>query len=129
MEVGGVEVDVGETGLVERRPQVRLDLLTCALADPAHHVLADAARPAQHDDLPGGHAACVGLHHYGVEGLVDTAAWLGSPGEEAALAQPGNGQGEVTHLGGEQPLAGSVAVGRALIRAADKDHALCSVWW
>ena len=39
-------------------------------------------------------------------------------GEEAALPQFGDGQGEVAYLGGEQPLAVAVAVGRALIGAA-----------
>ena len=66
----------------------------------------------------GGDAARVGIHHHGVEGLVDPAARLEPVGEEAALPQFGDGQGEIAHLGGEQPLAVAVAVGRALIGAA-----------
>jgi hypothetical protein len=60
----------------------------------------------------------IGLHHHGVEDLVDPAARLEPVGEEAALPQFGDGQGEIAHLGGEQPLAVAVAVGRALIGAA-----------
>ncbi len=77
-----------------------------------------AQRLDQGVDLAGGDTAGVGLHHHGVEGLVEPAAWLEPVGEEAALSQPGNGQGEVTHLGGEQPLAVAVAVGGPFVRAA-----------
>jgi len=92
------------------------------LADAAHLRFGDAAGSAQrlHQgvDLAGGDATGVGLHHHGVEGLVDPAAWLEPVGEEAALPQFGDGQGEVAHLGGEQSLAVAVAVGGALIRTA-----------
>ena len=61
------------------------------LADPAHLRFGDAAGAAQglHQgiNLPGGDAAGVGLHHHGVESLVDPAAWLEPVGEEAALPQ------------------------------------------
>ena len=53
--------------------------------------------------------------------LIDTgqtAARLEPVGKEAALAEFGDGQAEVTHLGGEQPLAVAIAVGGSLIRAA-----------
>ena len=85
MEIGGVEVDVGESGMVQRPAQERLDLLIEALADPAH--------------LRFGDAAGEGLHHHGIEGLVDPAARFEPVGEEAALAQLGDGQREVAHLG------------------------------
>jgi len=48
----------------------------------------------------------VGLHHHGVEGLVDPAARLEPVREEAALPQLGDSQAEIAHLSG------------ALIRAA-----------
>jgi len=92
------------------------------LADAAHLGFGDAAGPAQRldqgIDLAGGDAAGIGLHHHGVEGLVDPPAWLEPVGEEAALAQLGDGEGEVANLGGEHPLAVAVAMGGALIGAA-----------
>ena len=103
VEVGGDEVEVREMGMVQRPAQKRFDLLIEALADPAHFRF--------------GAAAGVGLHHHGVEVLVDPSAGLQLVGEEAALAQLWDGQGEVTHLGGEQPPAVDVAVGGALIGA------------
>jgi hypothetical protein len=96
----------------------------------AHLRFGDAAGPAQrlHQgvDLAGGDAPRVSLHHHGIEGLVHPTAWLQPVGEEAALPELllrrslrlGDGQGEVTNLGGEQPLPVAVAMGRALIGAA-----------
>ena len=108
--------------MVERPAQKGFHLLVKALADAAHLRFGDAAGPAQglHQgvDLPRGDAAGVGLHHHGVEGLVDPAARLEPVGEEAALPQFGDSQAEIAHLGGEQPLAVAVAVRGALIRAA-----------
>ena len=82
----------------------------------------DAAGPAQrfHQSvhLPGGDATGVGLHHHGVERLVDPAASFQPAGEEAALPQFWDGQGEVAHLADEQPLPVAVAMGGALIGAA-----------
>jgi len=122
MEIGGVEVDVGEAGMVERPTQKGFHLLVKALADAAHLRFGDAAGPAQglHQgvDHPRGDAAGGGLHHHGVEGLVDPATRLEPVGEEAALPQVGDSQAENAHLGGKQPLAVAVAVGGALIRAA-----------
>ena len=121
MEVGDVEVDVRESRVVERPAQQRLHLLVEPLADAAHLRFGDAARTTQrlHQgiDLPGGNATGVGLHHHGVEGLVDPATWFEPVGEEAALSQLGDGEGEVADLGGEHPLAVAVAMGGALIGA------------
>ena len=92
------------------------------LADAAYLRFGDAAGPAQrlHQgvDLAGGDPAGVGLHDDGVEGLIDPTAGFEPVGEEAALPEFGDGQGEIAHLGGEQPLPVAVAVGGALIRAA-----------
>ncbi len=86
MEAGGIEVDVGGVGMVQRPAQEGFDLLVEALADAAHLRFGDAARPAQHlhqgIDLPGRYAAGVGLHHHGVERLVDQAAWLQPAGKK-----------------------------------------------
>jgi hypothetical protein len=121
VEVGGVEVDVREAGMVQRPAQKGFHLLVQPLADAAHLRFGDAAGSAQrlHQgvDLAGGDAAGVGLHHLGVESLVDPAAGFEPVGEEAALPQFGDGQGEIAHLGGEQPLPVAVAVDGALIGA------------
>lgn len=52
-------------------------------------------------DLAGGDSVGAGLHHHGLEGLVDPAARLEPAGEEAALLQFGNSQGEIRLLGDE----------------------------
>jgi hypothetical protein len=61
------------------------------LADAAYLRFGDAASAAQRlhqgNNLPGGNAAGVGLHHHGIEGLVHLAAWLEPIGKEAALPQ------------------------------------------
>jgi hypothetical protein len=58
-----------------------------------------------------------GTHDDGIEGHVDPAARLEPVWEEAAMAQLWDGQGQVPHLGGEQPPAVAVAMGGALIGA------------
>ena len=50
-------------------------------------------------DRPGGDPVDVGLHDHGVEGLVDAPAGLEDGGEEAALAELGDGQLHVAGLG------------------------------
>ena len=116
-------------------------LLFEARADTAHLRFGNAAGSAQRlhqaADLPGVGAAGVGLHHHGIEGLDAPAARLKPVREKAALAQFGDGQAEIAHLG--QPLA-VPSVGGALIRAAlmtrgprgaitGNGHGLCSIWW
>jgi hypothetical protein len=59
--------------MVQRPAQKGFHMHTCALAYAAH--------------LRFGDAAGVGLHHHGVESLVDPAAWLEPVGKEAALSQ------------------------------------------
>ena len=54
----------------------------------------------------------VGLHDHGVEGLVDPAPALQHRGEEAAFAQLGDLETDVTGLGGERPRPAAVAPGR-----------------
>jgi hypothetical protein len=121
VEVRRIEVDVGEVGMVQRPAEKSFHLLIEALADATHLRFGDAAVAAQclnqGIDFAGGDAAGVRLHHHGVEGLVDPAAGLQPVGEEAALPQFGDGQGQVPHLGREQASAVAVAVGGALIGA------------
>jgi hypothetical protein len=108
--------------MVQRTAQKGFHLHTCAMADATYLRFGDPAGAAQglHQgvDLPGGDTAGVGLHHHGIKGLIDSAAWLKPIWEEAALPQFWDGQAEIAHLGGEQPLAVAVAVGGPLIRAA-----------
>ncbi len=122
MEIGGIDVHVRKAGMAQRAAQEGFHLLVQALADASDLGFGEAARPAQrlHQsvDLAGGDFTGIGLHHHGIEGLVDAAAWLEPVWEEAALAQFGDGEGEVAHLGGENPLAVAVAVRGAFIRPA-----------
>ena len=60
-------------GMVQRPAQKGFDLLIKVLSDAANFRFGDAAG--------------LGLHHHGVERLVDPAAWLQPVGKEAALPQ------------------------------------------
>ena len=112
MQVRRVEIDVGVAGLLQGPVQEGLHLLVDVLADAAHLRLGDAALGAQggHQsiDLSGRDPADVGLHDHGVEGLVHPATGLQDRGQEAPLAEFGDQQVDVTHLGGQ--AAGPVAV-------------------
>ncbi len=122
VEVDGIEVDVGEADMVQRSAQKGLHLLIEPLADAAHLRFGDAARPAQRldkgFDLAGRDVAGVGLHHHGVEGLVEPPTRLSPDGKEAALPEFGVGAGEIAHLGGEQPFAIAISMARSHTRAA-----------
>lgn len=111
-EVGGIEVDVGVAAALQRPAQECLHLLVDVLTDTAHLGLGDAAlgtqRRYQGIDLAGGDATDVGLHDYRVQGLIDPATGLQDRGQEAPLAEFGDQQVDVTHLGGQ--AAGPVAV-------------------
>ena len=56
----------------------------------------------------------VGLHDDGIEGHIDAAPGLQDGGEEAASAELGDSQLNVTGLGGQQPWTVTVALGRAI---------------
>jgi hypothetical protein len=69
--------------------------------------------------LPGANPTGVSLHDYGVQATIDPACGSSQVGwNEASLKEPGDGQGEITHLGGKYPLAIAVSVGGPLFRAA-----------
>jgi hypothetical protein len=74
---------------------------------------ADPQRRCQISDRPRRDASNVGLHHDGVERLVDTAAGLQDRREEAALAQLGDLQVDIACLRGQQPIPAAVALVRA----------------
>jgi hypothetical protein len=59
----------------------------------------------------------VGLHHHRVHRLVDPPARLQDAREEAALAQLGDAQLDVTGLDRQQPRPGTVAFGHPAIGA------------
>ena len=115
VEVGGVQEDVGELLVVEptgpKGPhhlvETRADAADLGFLDPA----ADPERPDQLVDRAGGDPAHVGLHHHGVEGLVDASAGLEDRGEEAALPQLGDGELHVAGLGRDQAHPVPVALG------------------
>ena len=68
----------------------------------------------------------VGLHHHGVEGLVDAATGLEDRGEEAALPELGDSELHVAGLGGDQAGPVPVALGHPAVAALiglGADHA------
>src|SRR3954453_21258634 len=71
MQVGGVEVDVGELGVVQPAGPERGDDLVEAGADPGHLGLGDPGVDAQRGDqvvdAAGRDAADVGLHHHRIQ--------------------------------------------------------------
>ena len=80
MEVSGVEEDVRVAGVVQPPAQEAFTCTPVPLADAAYLRFGDAAGAAQrlHQgvDLADGDTACLGLHHHGVESLVDPASRL-----------------------------------------------------
>ena len=114
VQVGRVEVDVGELDVVQRPGAERADDLVQAGADPRDLGLGDpgvdAQRLDQVVDAAGRDAVDVGLHHHRVQRLVDPAAGLEDRREERALAQLGDPQLDVAGLGGQQPRPGARCV-------------------
>jgi hypothetical protein len=80
VQVGRVQVDVGELDVVEPSGPKRGHDLVQAGADAADLGLGDArVDPQRRDQIvhrAGGHAGDVRLHHHRVQRLVDAAAWL-----------------------------------------------------
>ena len=91
MEVSGVEEDVRVAGVVQPPAQEAFTCTPVPLADAAYLRFGDAAGAAQrlHQgvDLAGGDTTCLGLHHHGVESLVDPASRLEPIWKEAVLPQ------------------------------------------
>lgn len=114
LAVGGVEVDVGEAGVVQRPRAEGGQRLVQGGADPGDLALGyPGVRPQGLDqivDRPGGDALDVRLHDDGIEGLVDAAPPLQQAGEEAAGPQFGDGQLQVAGLCGERLVPVPVAV-------------------
>ncbi len=114
VQVGGVEPDVGELGVVQPSLLEGRHHLVQALADAADLGFGDPGLgpqgPHQLVDGSGGDPVDVGLHDHGVEGLVDAPAGLQDRGEEAAFSELGDGELDVAGLGGEHPGAVPVAL-------------------
>jgi len=83
MQVGRVEVDIGELGVVQPSGAERGDDLVQPGADPRDLGLGDPGVDPQRGDQvvdgSGGDPADVGLHHHRIQGLVDPAASLAAP--------------------------------------------------
>src|SRR5690606_444386 len=94
LEVGGVEVDVGEAGVVQGSVAEGGEAFVEVAADPGDLALGDAGVRAegfdQVVDTAGGHAMDVCLDDDGVEGLVDAAPAFEQAGEEGAGAEFGD---------------------------------------
>ena len=130
MQVGRIEVDVGERGVVQRAGAERTHGLVELLADPGHLGLADPRIGAQRDhevvNAARGDAVDVGLHHHRIQRLVDPSPRLEDRGKERALAQLGDPDLDVAGLGGQQLGAGAVAFGDTILGALvalGADHA------
>jgi hypothetical protein len=117
LEVGGVEVDVGEAGVVQGSVAEGGEAFVEVAADPGDLALGDAGvRTEGFDqvvDAAGGDAMDVCLDDDGVEGLVDAAPAFQQAGEEGAGAELGDGEFQVAGLGGQGPFAVAVAVSGA----------------
>ncbi len=130
VQVGGVQEDVGELLVVEpARPkgpdhlvEARTDAADLGFLDPG----ADAQGGDELVDTARRDPADIGLHHHGVEGLVDPAPGLEDRGEEAALAQFGDGELDVAGLGRDKADPVPVALGHPIFAALigpGADHA------
>jgi len=91
MQVGRVEVDVGEAGVPERTSPERTHHLIESGANPRHLGLGDPGIDTQglHQviDRTSRNPMHVGLHHHRVQGLIDPPPRLQDHREERALAQ------------------------------------------
>jgi hypothetical protein len=121
VEVGRVEVDVGELDVPERAGAERADDLVQAGADPRHLGLRDPRLDAhgldQVIDATAGDAVDVSLHHHRTEGLVDAAARFEDRGKERTLPQLRDPQLHIAGLRRQHPWAGAVALGGARVGA------------
>src|SRR5690606_29787067 len=113
VEVGRIQVDVGELHVVQGPGAERADGLIEVGADPGdlglRHTRA-AHRLDQVIDAAGADAVDVGLHHHRVERLVDAAAGLEDDWKERPLPQLGDPQLHVTGGGGQHPRPVAVAL-------------------
>jgi hypothetical protein len=107
VQVGGVQVHVGEPGAVETPRAEGLDVLVEAPADPGHFRPADPRvhpKGRQHVvDQAGQDPLHVGLHDDEVEVLVDPPPEFEDRGEEAALSQLRDPDLDVPGLRGKRP--------------------------
>lgn len=76
LDVGGVEMDVGEAGVIQRPGAKRVELLVEVRADPGDLALRYAGVRAESLGK-GGDAVDVSFHDDRVEGLVDPAPTCG----------------------------------------------------
>jgi hypothetical protein len=119
LEIGGIQIDVGEAGVVQRPGAERRQGLVQVGADPRDLGLGDSGVGSEGFDQvidgAGGHAVDIGLHDDRVQSLVDAPASLQQHRVEAAGTQLGDGQFQVTCGGGERLVPVAVAVGGARV--------------
>lgn len=117
-EVGGVQEQVGEPGVVEAACQEVGDGLVDLGADPRHGRTAHTGLVAQgaHQlvDLTGGDAVDPGLADHRVQGLVDPSARRKQGGEERSFPQLGDRQFHLASRRRQRLGARPVPPGRAL---------------
>lgn len=121
LDVGRVEEDVRE-GRVPERSVAELGHHRVELgADPADLALADPGIDAQGDHqvvhLARADTVDIGLHDDRPEGPVDAPAGVEQGREERARPELGDAQLDVARLGGQEPAAAAVAVGRPTLAA------------
>lgn len=120
MQVGRVEVDVGELDMVQGAGAERADRLIEPGTDPRYFGLADPGATHRFDEVvnrASADAMDVSLHHDCVQSLVDAAAGLEDDREERALTQLGDPQFDVTGRGGQHPRSVTVAFGDTVLGA------------
>ena len=114
MQIGGVQIDVGELDVIEPAGAEGADDLIETGTDPRHLGLGDPRVDAQGGDevvdRAGRHPVDVGLHHHRVQRLVDAAPWLEDRREERSFAQLGDLQLDVAGLGRQQTWPGPIAL-------------------
>ena len=117
VDEGGVQIDVGEPGVVQAAGQELGDALVDVGADPRDGGFGDARLVTQsmHQgvDLAGGDPVDPGLGDDGVEGLVDPAAGIEQGRVEGALAQFGQVEVDLAGRSLQGLGPGAVAPGRA----------------
>ena len=121
VEVGGVEVHVGERDVAEGPVAERVDPLVEASADPRDLRFGDPRVDTESRnevvDRPGRHPVDVRLHHHGVQRLVDTAPRFQQRREVRPGTELGDPDLEVTCLRGQGSWAGAVAMGDTVVGA------------
>ena len=122
VEVGGVEIDVGELDVIDgggRGTRSTMSSSPAQMRDTSERLIPESrpqALTTRSSTAAGGDPVDVGLHHHRVQRLVDPPPRVDDRREEAAMAQLGDAQLDVTGLGASTADArGAVAFGDASV--------------